>query len=179
MARAGSGKAKGAEFERSVCKRLSLWVTDGERTDVFWRSAMSGGRATVARNKGEHVRQSGDITAVASEGHALTDKLYFELKFYKDLELTSFFVKHSGILVRFWNKTINEADRYEKTPILIAKQNRLPALFLTTSEWFIHIKSPAEVVATVPFASNFCMVYVLDDILKNGYKTSGTRIKAS
>src|SRR5215216_6431446 len=38
---------KGPQWEREVCRALSLWVTNGERVDVFWRSAMSGGRATV------------------------------------------------------------------------------------------------------------------------------------
>jgi len=46
--RKGGGKAKGASFERDICRRLSLWVSAGKQEDVFWRSAMSGGRSTVA-----------------------------------------------------------------------------------------------------------------------------------
>ena len=45
--RKGGGKEKGSSFERLVCKRMSMWLSKGERDDLFWRSAMSGGRATV------------------------------------------------------------------------------------------------------------------------------------
>ena len=40
---------KGSEFEREMCKCLSLWWTDSKRDDVFWRSAQSGGRAPRGR----------------------------------------------------------------------------------------------------------------------------------
>ena len=37
---------KGGAWEREFSKYLSLWITEGERDDVFWRSSQSGGRAT-------------------------------------------------------------------------------------------------------------------------------------
>lgn len=30
-----NSKAKGASFERDVCKKLSLWVSDGKREDLY------------------------------------------------------------------------------------------------------------------------------------------------
>jgi hypothetical protein len=73
----GRSKAKGSSFERDICKRLSLWVSDGEEQDCFWRSAMSGGRSTVANRRGVKLnRQAGDITSTSPEGHALTDKFF-------------------------------------------------------------------------------------------------------
>lgn len=176
MARAGRGSAKGAEFERSICKLLSLWITDKKRKDVFWRSAMSGGRATVARKRGEMLRQSGDITSVAPEGHALTDKLYFELKFYRDLDLRNFFVKQKGTLARFWLKTLREAASYEKDPILIVKQDRVPTLLLTRASVLDpHVIDTPSSRSTVNFVNSVCIVYHLDDILCMRYSRGAKR----
>ena len=84
--RPGMGKAKGSAFEREVCKKLSLWITDGKMDDCLWRSAISGGRATIAHRKGKVVRQGGDICAVSLEGHVLTNKWYIENKHVKKME---------------------------------------------------------------------------------------------
>lgn len=129
---AGRGKAKGSAFERKVCERLSLWVTDGHRKDVFWRSAMSGGRATVAAKKGTSLaRQAGDITAVAPEGHSLIDHFYVECKAYRELHIERFILNASGILSNFWKETIVQAKVHGRRPMLIAKQNNMPILVLT------------------------------------------------
>lgn len=147
---------------------------------------MSGGRATVARSRGEHVRQAGDITAVAPEGHALTDKLYVELKFYKNLEIQNFFVRQIGMLARFWEKTVEEADSYKRTPVLIAKQDRVPTLLLTTCgeycpELEAFVMRPALLfkakVATVYFAGSICTVYRLDDVLSLAYRKPSRRVR--
>lgn len=126
-----NGKQKGSAFEREVCKKLSLWVTGGKQKDVFWRSAMSGGRAT----RDKDVRQAGDITAVAPEGHILTDNVYIECKHYKDLNLASFLLEGRGVLAQFWRKTCTEAVIRGKIPCIIAKQNAKPTLFITRPEY--------------------------------------------
>src|SRR3954464_11883516 len=72
---------KGASFERDLCKRLSLWWTDGERDDVFWRTSQSGGRATSRTKKGKKTKNSyGDICAVDPIGQPLLDLITFEVK---------------------------------------------------------------------------------------------------
>lgn len=129
--RAGGGKAKGAKFERDVCQRLSLWVTQGHKRDCFWRSAMSGGRATLGKRKGHDMaRQAGDICAVASEGHVLTDRFYIECKHVKNLSLTAFMLQGAGQLVRYWAKACDEARDHGRYPMLIAKQNGRPIIVL-------------------------------------------------
>lgn len=131
----GGGKAKGAQFERSICVALSRWVTHGKRGDVFWRSAMSGGRATVRNkrnDKGEiDVRQAGDVSSVAPEGHVLTDRFYIELKHRRDLRWESFLLFDTGLLAEYWARTVYEANLHGRTPILIAKQNMVPILIVT------------------------------------------------
>jgi hypothetical protein len=128
--RKGGGKPKGSKFEREVCSKLSLWITKGEHKDALWRSSMSGGRATVHVKKGGTNRQAGDICAVAPEGHVLTDKFYIECKHYKSLDLGNFFLGRNGRLRKFWYKTVAQATKHNRNPMLIAKQNNVPALVL-------------------------------------------------
>lgn len=72
---------KGSPFEREICRRLSEWWTHGERDDIFWRSAASGGRATVRSKQGKSTfGQYGDITAVDPIGQPLTRALCIECK---------------------------------------------------------------------------------------------------
>lgn len=75
--------AKGGGYERDVCKQLTAWWTgDPARDVVFWRTAMSGGRATVRRKKNKDTSRShcGDISATEPDAKPLTDLITFELK---------------------------------------------------------------------------------------------------
>lgn len=153
----GRGKAKGSLFEREVCKRLSLWITHGEKEDCLWRSAMSGGRATVAHRKGKIVRQAGDICAVSPEGHAFTDKWYLECKHVKNLGLDQFLVKGTGPLAKFWAKCKDEAEIHNREPVIIAKQNGWPIL------WISEIK-PGR--AGLMFSHRECVVFLFDELLE-------------
>lgn len=130
--RNGGGKAKGAVFERLICQQLSLWLTSGKRKDVLWRSAMSGGRATVAKRKGQDVRQCGDICAVAPEGHAFCNHFYIECKHLKKIGLDGL-IKGGGALLTIWEKTRQEAVHYDRVPLLIIRQNGWPTLLMTNS----------------------------------------------
>jgi hypothetical protein len=129
--RPGGGKAKGGAWEREVCKQLSFWVSKGKSEDLFWRSAMSGGRSTVAHAKGKLVRAAGDICSVAPEGHILTDLWVIECKHVKRLYLDQFLIQETGWLKKVWDKLRAEANRHNKWPLLIAKQNGWPALAIT------------------------------------------------
>ena len=144
-------QSKGSQFEREIAVKLSLWVSHGQRRDIFWRTAMSGGRATVHRKKGSLYRQSGDICSVDLDGHSLTDVFYFELKHYKTLELPSFFGRGKGTLAKFWERAVDEAKFYRMKPVMIVKQNRFPVLWICqrsqlpkswlryTQNWGIHV----------------------------------------
>jgi hypothetical protein len=129
--RPGGGKQKGAEFERDVCKKLSLWVSHGKREDLFWRSAMSGGRATVGRKKGkDHAKHAGDISATHPDGHALTDHWYVECKSVADLKVDSWLLKEEGDLAKFWRVAIEQAEAHKLRPMMIVKQNRGEVLLI-------------------------------------------------
>ena len=140
-----NGKQKGSAFERQICKALSEWLTHGKKVDCFWRSAMSGGRATVARKSGVAIRQSGDISAVSQEGHALTDKYYIECKSYRDLNFVGL-LKRKGKLAEFWLETRKQADHYKKLPMLIAKQNQQPVILCLSQEGQLALRLKAHVL---------------------------------
>lgn len=72
---------KGSQFERAICKTLSLWFSDGTTDDLFWRSSQSGGRAKTRSKTGKSTFGSyGDIAAVHPSGLALTQSCILELK---------------------------------------------------------------------------------------------------
>jgi hypothetical protein len=122
-----NSKVKGSAFERTVCVALSLWVTANARKDVFWRSAMSGGRATV---RGLDVRQAGDVCAVAPEGHAFCDLFYVECKHLKSLDFHCL-LKGTGMLHKHFADTAKKALKRNLVPLLIARQNGTPVVLAT------------------------------------------------
>lgn len=75
------GAHKGSAFERHLCTTLSLWWTDNQRDDIYWRSSCSGGRATIrSRNNKTTQGQYGDITAIDPIGQPLLDLCIVEAK---------------------------------------------------------------------------------------------------
>lgn len=131
-----NSKQKGASFERAICSRLSLWVTDMKRDDVFWRSAMSGGRATLAKaaSGNRFHAQSGDICAVDPSGASFISKFTVECKSLKDVSATRLlFNSGEAELVKCWDQAVKETNP-GMIPLLIIKQNRYPELLCTSPE---------------------------------------------
>lgn len=132
--RPGGGKKKGAGFERQVCKILSLWVSAGEREDLFWRSAMSGGRATVQIRKGRRNQtQLGDISSIHPMGDSLTSRFIVECKFKQKLDVDLCAFKHAGALFKFWRKHQELAHANKKGPMLIIRQNTYEPMMIIDS----------------------------------------------
>lgn len=72
---------KGAQFERDLCRKFSLWWTRGKRDDVFWRTHGSGGRAKVRSKMGKRTHeQHADMCAIDPIGAPLIDLLTIEMK---------------------------------------------------------------------------------------------------
>jgi len=73
--------AKGSNFEREVCKQLSLWWSKDKRDDIFWRTAGSGAMAkTRSKSNRKTFGQYGDIQATDPIGQPLIDLVSIELK---------------------------------------------------------------------------------------------------
>lgn len=163
----GSGKRKGTAYERKICNALSKWVSNGKRHDIFWRSAISGGRATTAYKKGQILsRQAGDICAVSPEGHDLTNLFYFELKHYRSLQLGHALISE-GLLMKFWELTAGQAVIYDRKPVLIAKQNHFPTLIIVNEE----LGSTIRIVSMINYKGLYLLyVYLFDDLMETPYK---------
>lgn len=95
---------------------------------------MSGGRATVQYKVGRvNLTQSGDVSAVGHGAYEFCERVFVEVKHYRDLAIGRGFVCDTGALRGFWDVACREAERYGKTPLLIARQNLYPTLAITRS----------------------------------------------
>lgn len=82
----------------------------------------------MAHRKGKRLAaQSGDISCVHHIGSKFSDLFFIECKHYADLNLLGLFTG-KGHLIEFWGVANEEAKKYGKHPLLIAKQNRLHAM---------------------------------------------------
>lgn len=127
--RARASSHKGSTFERDVCKRLSLWLSRGMHDDWFWRTAMSGGRATLRHAAGKRNQQQvGDICSIAAQGERLTSRFVIECKNYKNLHWESFLrndTPAAGTICGFWNTCKADAYSMGRRPLMFVKQGRL------------------------------------------------------
>jgi hypothetical protein len=122
----GTNKSsKGGAFERFMAKDISLWWSNGERDDIFWRTSGSGARATTRRKSFLPTANSyGDLGTDDPIGKPLTDLILFEFKkgYSKEIQILSFLdlPKRRGaiemkdpILLRWWKKA-EEERQYAK-----------------------------------------------------------------
>lgn len=105
--------AKGSSFEREICTRLSLWWTNGDDDSCFWRTSMSGGRATVRHRKGKKTRgHAGDICATDGRGRGLVKRIAFELKRgYNRVTITDLIDKPKKAKFQTLEEWIDQAKR--------------------------------------------------------------------
>jgi hypothetical protein len=172
--RAGGGKSKGGQFERDICRALSLWVTRGKRDDIYWRSAMSGGRATVGLRSGKKRKaQAGDISYVDKKGKPLLDVFVIDCKFRQpkhvrfDVLLTK--AAYAGTVLEYWDKIRGEARKFNKRPMLIIKQNNAPTfvfVYLDDSIGGQRTKLFNRAIAYLPRRN--VIIYELEDLLRYG-----------
>lgn len=72
---------KGSSFEREIAVKLSLWASNGEYDDWYWRTAGSGGRAKARSRTGKTtINSCGDIRPECGNAEFLFKKCIFELK---------------------------------------------------------------------------------------------------
>lgn len=147
---------KGSQFERDICKQLSLWWTKGENDDVFWRSASSGGRATQRKKQGKKTfGQDGDVQATNPIGQRLIDVTVIEIKKgYNKSTLVDLLDKGSKNAKQQYEKWFEKIEQESKDAgafawMLIHKRDRREALvfipirlwlkFSLKNDWFPNI----------------------------------------
>lgn len=118
---------KGQEFERNLCKQFSLWWTEGNRKDIFWRTSGSGARARTRTDKGDNVHKGyGDMMAEDSIGQPLLDKCTFEFKHgYNDFSFLDCIASNQNCprLVSFLHEVEKDAKDANNYPILVVRKN--------------------------------------------------------
>ena len=139
--RKGRGMAKGSSFERDICKQLSLWWTDGERDDVFWRTSGSGARAKVRSKTGDKTfGQHGDVQATDPIGQPLIDLCSIELKRGYNKAIINDFIdsKKKSELRVFIEQAITDCRLREDESewILLVKRDRKEVVLFTSYYFF-------------------------------------------
>lgn len=126
-----SGRNKGASFEREISRKLSLWITNKRDPNTLARSIASGARSTTLQKKGVILGEcAGDLQALKPEGTAFIDKYFVECKSYDHLQWAGLVVGQPCRALLFYSKAEEQAVIFDKIPMLIAKQNRLPIMVM-------------------------------------------------
>lgn len=126
-----SGRNKGAAFERDIARKLSLWITGGASHYTLHRSTASGGRSTTLQKKGIILGESaGDLQAIQPEGEEFIRKYFIECKAYIHLQWANLIVGGPCRALEFYKKATEQAAMFQKIPLMIAKQNRLPVMVM-------------------------------------------------
>ena len=125
--------SKGQDFERQVCRTLSLWWTDGEDADVFWRNRV---RSTKQSPDAKH--QLGDVTALKAIGAPLVERFSIEIKIgysktkkgtrtknipWDLLDLLDGKKDGKKTLLEFWAQCTKDSELSRKRPLLIFKRD--------------------------------------------------------
>ena len=164
------GKKKGGEFERRISKKLSLWISRGERDDLFWRTHGSGSRHTVRDNNGQLTEgQDGDICSTCSGvSEKFRDIFSLELKNYEDINLWGLITQKKTGLLDFWKQTKQQAGKVDKIPVLIIKENYRPILFISNqwTKYLFSIYLELDYILKSNLENETLYVWKLDDICK-------------
>lgn len=130
--------SKGAEFEREMSKKFSLWWSHGERDDIFWRTQCSGGRATTRRKNGvETYGNTGDLKAEDPIGAPFTN--LFSVEFKRGYNAFSFIDamdrtrdSSTTLFEKFQHQADTQAWHERKQPMLVVRRDRhLPVMIIS------------------------------------------------
>lgn len=134
---------KGSSFEREVSKQLSLWFSHGESDSWIWRTAMSGGRATVRAKKGQTTSGgAGDLTFTDAKAAPLFELVTFELKRgYAKTSLSDLIDRNDGTKPGTFEQWVAQAytsSRQGGTEhwMIIHKRNNRPAMAYINSSLY-------------------------------------------
>ena len=169
----GAAKRKGSRYERLTAVRLSRWVSRGKSTSLFWRSSISGGRATANYRASGVVmpEQCGDIISVSPEGMLISRMFHIECKCRKSLELNKLvFGQKSSLALEFWVNTRAAARMFEKIPLLIMKERWQQDLVIADKAGYIALRAAGSIplLLTIPRFGGY--LFTLREMLLTDYK---------
>ena len=145
--------AKGSQFERDICRQLSLWWTNGESDSVFWRTSNSGGRATVRSRKGLKTKNHyGDIMAVDPIGEPFLKFFTVELKRgYNRHSIADLLDQDKPLYFQWIKKACKEVtEAGSKNWLLIVKRDRRETIVMMPLHAAEHITSNFSAIINRP-----------------------------
>jgi len=186
---------KGDDFERSQCRFLSLWWSNGERNDIFWRNRK---HLTIKDPTGRH--QLGDIMSLYPEGISFVRVFNVELKTgysktkrgkkvktvpWDVLDLIDYvgIEPQDPVLLRFWEQTREDARISERLPLLIFKRDyHSPVVctdITTLNSLSVHLKKPTfpfvqfsnKDHSLIMFREELFFTWLLPSVVKEIYET--------
>jgi hypothetical protein len=138
---------KGSSFEREICKKLSLWWTDGENDSVFWRTSNSGGRATIRSKAGKATKgQEGDIAAIDRIGEPFIKALTVEIKRgYSSYSVADMFDYRSTAAEQQYEQWIKQVSTARESSgscswMLITKRNQRDTIVFVPTTLMVWLK---------------------------------------
>ena len=155
-----NSKARGSEFERTIAKFLTNWLTGKEKPYVLWRSPSSGSMVTNRVS----TDASGDIIAIMPEGRIITDIISLELKVgYVEVDLLKHFKKQkNNILEGFWEQCIRDSRIANKYGMLVYRKKGYP-IVLGTERNLINRLTDQEII--LPKCLSLCFDYELPEMV--------------
>lgn len=148
--------AKGGNYEREIFKKLSLWWTNNERDDVFWRTNSSGARATQRKKGGKDTAyQAGDMTFTDPIGEPLVKIWNVECKTgYAAKKKTEAKVsvinwcvldildskQKVPVFINMWQQCNKDAKTNNREPILIFRRNHMQSCIAIKISYFNKLK---------------------------------------
>ena len=158
-------KQKGNTFERKIAKILSLRLTNNKDEYACWRTASSGGMATINNYKKSKSlkEQSGDIKQVIQKGiykelDNFFDKFFVECKALKQFDLTP---PHNKQILDIVSQLENEKNQCDKFILFILKRNNKDILIFTD-----YNLSEIKCYATYHFKNFNLNCYLFNDYIK-------------
>jgi hypothetical protein len=162
----GAGKRKGGQFERDVCRAISLFWSDGAYDDLCWRSSGSGNKGTVTKTKNKSYW--GDLVGTSPLIESLFKVFCFELKHYKDIDVTEILrgLKNNKLLL-FWNQALRSAVFSKRIPVLLCKPNNFPIMLVVKrSDAFVFIDTMNKKLPFISISDKLC-IFNFDSFLEN------------
>ena len=171
--------AKGSAFEREIAKELSLWWSEGERDDIFYRSHSSGARFTQRKKIGKDTAlQGADITCSDPDGELLIKNWNIECKTGYGSKTKSGITKwdvldfidslqKEPILQKMWKQCKKDAELTRREPILIFRRNsRTPCIIMNNNYKNKLISYYGNIIyhtISIAFSENVCIAMNLNN----------------
>lgn len=128
-----NSKRKGNAFEWDTCRRLSLWVTDGQDKTQLMPSRGSGGWEGK-RHGDAPWRHVGDIAPNGPRGEAFRRRFAVECKHRKGIDLWHLWTQAPGENIRGWWRKLREeiaeaeTGEFDIYPMLVVRSQNRPVI---------------------------------------------------